>query len=356
MAPRNEKTCRFIGNLPNRMNHPATQMPKVLMETSAVIESLVGRPARSGSWLEGLEGLRAERQTRRAIAVLTIGSLGAVLMLVLFCAVLGVRPVNTAFVIARSGFFLAAAVLLHRFRLRIARDVAMTFGILLFGAFLHPAIEHLGLRFGYALISPALARTDAALGLDWFAYHDWVRSMTALRWASLAAYNSFGWQLVIVPCLLAAFGASPRLFNFFAAMAAVLLAVDLVFLLWPADNAVTFLGASDPVPLSWSRDMAHAIAARVPSYDVTLDRTGLISFPSFHTAGALIVLWSLRRTMLFWPAFALEALLLLGVPAWGAHFFVDMAGGATVAILAIMLVEWPAFTTAQLRWRSAPAR
>jgi membrane-associated phospholipid phosphatase len=194
------------------------------------------------------------------------------------------------------------------------------------------------------------------LGLDWFAYHDWVRSAAALRWATLAAYNSFGWQLVLVPCFLAACGASGRLMNFFAAVAAILLAVDVIYLLWPADDAVAVLGASDPVPLSWSRDMVQSIAARTPTYDVTLNRSGIVSFPSFHTAGVLIMLWALRRTVLLWPALAVNALLLLGVPAWGGHYFVDMAGGAAVAILAIMLVEGRLFTTAQSRWRSAPAQ
>jgi hypothetical protein len=317
------------------------------METSAVIET-IGPPR--AVIMSGFAALRAESVSPRAVAVLAGSVAGAAVMLTLICIALGVRPVDVASALGLCGGFLLIAAVLHRRRLHVARNFALAFAILLFGMFLHPAIEHLGLRFGHPLISAALVRWDAALGLDWRAYHDAIRALGPLGWVSLVAYDSFGWQVVLAPCLLAALGATSRLMQFFAAMAATLLAVDVVFLLWPADNAVTVLGASDPVPLSWSRDLANCIASRDPLYDVLANPSGLVSMPSFHTAGAMIVAWSLRRTLVFWPLLAAELLLLIGVPAWGGHYFVDIPAGFAIAAAAIVV------TTGQSRSRPAPAR
>lgn len=284
--------------------------------------------------------LRGEQITYRTTFVLGFGIAGAVLFLGVLCAVLDIHLVHVAPILGMCALLSIGALTAHRLGLRIARDLATAFAILLFGMFLHPAIEHLSLRFGYSLVSTPLARADAAMGLNWLAYHNWVRSMAALREATLVTYNSFGIQMLLVPCLLAAVGATSRMLRFFAASAITLLAVDVIFMIWPADNAATFFRAGDPVPLSWSHDLVSYIVARTTSYDVTDNLVGLVSFPSFHTAGAVIGAWALRRTVLFWPVMILESLLLLGVPAWGGHYFVDILAGLIVAVIAIVLVEY----------------
>lgn len=199
--------------------------------------------------------LRGEQITYRTTFVLGFGIAGAVLFLGVLCAVLDIHLVHVAPILGMCALLSIGALTAHRLGLRIARDLATAFAILLFGMFLHPAIEHLSLRFGYSLVSAPLARADAAMGLNWLAYHNWVRSMAALREATLVTYNSFGIQMLLVPCLLAAVGATSRMLRFFAASAITLLAVDVIFMIWPADNAATFFRAGDPVPLSWSHDL-----------------------------------------------------------------------------------------------------
>lgn len=64
--------------------------------------------------------------------------------------------------------------------------------------------------------------------------------------------------------------------------------------------------------------------------------TGLVSFPSFHTAGAVLLFWGFRRVPVVGPAFmALDVGVILTAPLIGSHYFSDIVGGLGIALLAI---------------------
>ena len=77
-------------------------------------------------------------------------------------------------------------------------------------------------------------------------------------------------------------------------------------------------------------------------HSVKLDNLeGLITFPSFHTTGALMFIWAFRSVpFLRGPAVALNISLILATPIDGAHYFIDLVGGATVAFAAIATSYW----------------
>ena len=63
---------------------------------------------------------------------------------------------------------------------------------------------------------------------------------------------------------------------------------------------------------------------------------GLITFPSFHTAAALMFIWALRTVpYVRWPAIVLNVALIAATPIDGAHYFIDLVGGAAVAFAAL---------------------
>src|SRR5262249_48360851 len=68
---------------------------------------------------------------------------------------------------------------------------------------------------------------------------------------------------------------------------------------------------------------------------------GLITFPSFHTAGAIMFIWALRKVpYVRRPALALNAALLAATLIDGTHYFIDLVGGAVVAFAAIAASCW----------------
>jgi membrane-associated phospholipid phosphatase len=77
---------------------------------------------------------------------------------------------------------------------------------------------------------------------------------------------------------------------------------------------------------------------------------GIITFPSFHTAWAIILVAAFWSTRMRWPALALNAAMLVSTVTVGGHYYVDVMAGAIVALVVIISTPKaaaPAFAT----WR-----
>ena len=63
---------------------------------------------------------------------------------------------------------------------------------------------------------------------------------------------------------------------------------------------------------------------------------GLVAFPSFHTAFAIIAVYTVRHSL---PALfgigVVNLLMLISIPTFGGHYLADMIGGAIVAVVSI---------------------
>jgi membrane-associated phospholipid phosphatase len=69
--------------------------------------------------------------------------------------------------------------------------------------------------------------------------------------------------------------------------------------------------------------------------------TGIVSFPSFHAASAVLYMWAL------WPvrfvgglAAALNLLMIAATPVIGAHYMIDVFGGVALAAISILLGKY----------------
>jgi membrane-associated phospholipid phosphatase len=80
--------------------------------------------------------------------------------------------------------------------------------------------------------------------------------------------------------------------------------------------------------------LAHFEGLRAGTFHVIRfdDIEGLISFPSFHVAGAFMVTWALRRTRrLVWiPVALLNVALVASTVLLGAHYAVDILATAVL--------------------------
>jgi hypothetical protein len=75
------------------------------------------------------------------------------------------------------------------------------------------------------------------------------------------------------------------------------------------------------------------------------ENKGLIQFPSYHTAAAILAINAFRfNRLLFTVNLAVSALLILAVPTFGSHYVADVLAGGAVAGFAIWtarrLVYW----------------
>jgi membrane-associated phospholipid phosphatase len=68
--------------------------------------------------------------------------------------------------------------------------------------------------------------------------------------------------------------------------------------------------------------------------------TGVVTFPSFHTALAILVIYAIARTpIVAWPVILLNLLVIAATMPLGGHYLADVLCGGAIAVLSIHLVR-----------------
>ncbi len=88
--------------------------------------------------------------------------------------------------------------------------------------------------------------------------------------------------------------------------------------------------------------MDHILALRdgtFTTFDISTVE-GIVTFPSFHTALAILTVWAMWRTSwLRWPTVALNIAVLAGTVLEGGHYLVDLIAGGAITIATIAFVR-----------------
>src|SRR5689334_4079812 len=243
---------------------------------------------------------------------------------------------------------LLAASLFYRYRRPVPHLSAATEAaaqmllILLFGILLTYAA--MTAHFPYR--DAALYAIDQALGLDRRAYLDFVNSRPLLVTIAEYSYLSLLPQFALVPMVLMVANQLPHLRQWMLAFALALIATSAISIFTPAMGAFVYLLTPEVYA-----NIASTVYSPVPTlaalrsgtlHSIHLDNLeGLIAFPSFHTAAALMFIWALRTVpYVRWPAIALNVALIAATPIGGAHYFIDLVAGAAVAFAALGVSHW----------------
>lgn len=158
------------------------------------------------------------------------------------------------------------------------------------------------------------------------------------------AYASLGWQIVPIMVILIARGSSGRAWQTIAAIILSLAMTLAIYPFIPAAGTFVHFGihpADYPLLTGEPWKFAQVIGAIRDGGERTINDSliaGLVSFPSFHTAAAIIFAWALWPVRLVrYPALILNAMVIVASLIFGAHYLVDLIGGALIAALAIWL-------------------
>lgn len=192
---------------------------------------------------------------------------------------------------------------------------------------------------------PALQAIDNALHFDWLAWYTLVAAHPVLQIAGHVAYEAIYLTPAIIFGYFAWTGrrreAQTMLATFWVA-AAITLAM---FYFMPAVGPFAYLwhGPIPYMPASelWQPELIPAMRHHAMQVIDLGQLRGLVSAPSFHTAGAVLyiaIAWPYRR--LRWPVLAINAMMLLATPVEGTHYLADMLGGAAVALTALSVIAW----------------
>lgn len=187
---------------------------------------------------------------------------------------------------------------------------------------------------------PMLAAADSFLGLHYRAAVDLLLPIAPLLKAS---YATFQVQMCLVPAALFYFRMEERAWRLLFLIGITLAVTDSFFPFFPARGPAVFFGLPRSLEtelgdLSWH---APAVIEAVRSGTRHIDRwmlTGLISFPSFHAAAALLFTWALWPIRhLRWLGAGVNVTMCVAAVVIGDHYFIDIVAGLGAAALIILL-------------------
>lgn len=209
-------------------------------------------------------------------------------------------------------------------------------------------LSYVGTSLDRPLLDAAFARADAALGLDWLATLAFTDARPLFGTTLRLAYQSSLLQVVAAMIILAFTGQLLRLRQYLALFTATGLVTIVTAFLFPAVGAFVFHNPPAELRDVVGHDagiwhLAHFEALRSGAMRA-IDPTaieGLITFPSFHTALAVVTAWAFWQTrVLALPALVLNLVVIASTVPVGGHYFVDVLAGAIIALACIAAIVW----------------
>lgn len=208
--------------------------------------------------------------------------------------------------------------------------------------------QYLAAAFGSPLIDQSLAWADTLIGVDVARLASWTADHPRVNFILTSAYGSFVLQLVLVMPFLGLWQRDRiAMWEYLFHLHVCLTVTIAIFAVFPAACAFQFYGFEST--LDQTQFIAQFNGARDGSFRlIRLSQLeGLISVPSFHTAGALIVTWVCRRSWMLYPLAAINVLLILATFMSGAHYAVDVL--ASVPLVLASIAAWKLWG---VRWLS----
>jgi membrane-associated phospholipid phosphatase len=204
-------------------------------------------------------------------------------------------------------------------------------------------LSYVALTAGWPLQDQTLLAIDRTLGLDPKVVATFVNARPWLAASLDTGYTFIKLFLLAIPIILAATMRLVRLQVFVGAMSIALAVTLAISAFTPAIG--TYYGLNVPVsdfpslnPFFYTAQLHDILAVRAASlrHLELFNLAGVVSFPSFHAASAILYMWAL------WPvrglgavAAATNILMILATPVIGAHYMIDVIGGGVVAVAAI---------------------
>lgn len=255
---------------------------------------------------------------------------------------IGGAAISSAFVASYAGVAYYNAKAPHRQDPQVVFALGATAQIVLTTMLAVP-LSYVAASFNFPLQDANLYAIDRALGIDGFGYLAFIDEYPVLASWLRSGYGMIKWPIFAIPIILAAANRFSRMQEFILAYALALTATIAISAFVPA-LGIFSMGQG---PGSYSSISAAAYMESLRDLPLVRDGSlrhlellglkGLVTFPSFHTASAVLYLWALWPVRWFRPiAIVANVLMIASCPIDGAHYFIDLAGGAAVAVLGIV--------------------
>jgi hypothetical protein len=223
---------------------------------------------------------------------------------------------------------------------RAAEVVFVALLLVVFTGIASPA-QYAAVALGFPYADRSLASADAWLGIHVPSLAAWTRAHSVFSRLMTVSYFSLMPQIILALLGLGALRARERLwefaFHFHACLAIALAAL----VIWPAVCPPAHYGFVPTI------GMTHVIGQIKGFHDgsmtvVKLDELeGLVTFPSFHVAGGLMVTWAFRsHRWIQIPLVVLNIAMISATCLTGVHYVIDVLGAAPLFAISLGAYRW----------------
>ena len=204
-------------------------------------------------------------------------------------------------------------------------------------------LNHLLMTTAFPYADAMLAAWDKAIGFDWLLYFNLASEMPFIESVFIQCYGMF-MPVSMLSFIILALTDNLRRAEFLIEaffLTSVVCIVSGTF--FPAEGASAyFLRGTVPedmvkfLPGLYHLEALYALRdQQLTEIDPTRLK-GLVTFPSFHTAGGVVVATVFWGTWWFWPVATYTALMIASTPIHGAHYMIDVVAGVVVAALVMI--------------------
>jgi hypothetical protein len=211
-------------------------------------------------------------------------------------------------------------------------------------------LTYLAAASGCSLVDSTLTRLDAILfGFEWNVEANWVANHPALDWLLRRAYFSLYYQGALVFLIGSVSRPGDRNGEIIWQFCISLVLTCAIFVFTPAFGHVAHAGTG------WLKTLMMIRNGEWAAFDFS-HVEGIISFPSFHTTLAILLVYAVRHhRWLLAVLVPLNLLLILATLSVGGHYLVDLPAGAAVAFISIAATRLLRRQLAKFRLRTFPA-
>ena len=184
-----------------------------------------------------------------------------------------------------------------------------------------------------------LAAIDRSVGISWPAIMAFASNHALMTRTLELAYQSIVAQTLVLVLLLGWKQRPAELYGFCLAIGFAAIVTIVIWTSFPAFGAYSVYQLSPSVAhklnLVEGTDYGKQLTALLkngPGLISPTDLRGLIGFPSYHTAQAIVLTWYTRHLpYVRWVSLLLNGLMIAATPIHGGHHVVDIFGGVAVA-------------------------
>ena len=111
--------------------------------------------------------------------------------------------------------------------------------------------------------------------------------------------------------------------------------------LWPSVCAAAYYGITSTIDTTRAITQIHGFHDGLRTVIRFDDMEGLVSFPSFHVAGAILVTWAFRhRPKVLIPLIVLNTGLAISTVITGEHYLVDVVAAGPLVAGSVAAYRW----------------